>query len=50
MKLSLENVDRKHYAWLCQMAKALNLTITDIELNIEESVDNSILKESEHPT
>lgn len=47
MKLSLENVDAKHYAWLCQMAKALNFTISNIELNTEESADSSIFNESE---
>ena len=47
MKLSLENVDTKHYAWLCQMAKALNFTITNIELNTEESTNGSIFNESE---
>lgn len=47
MKISLENVDSKHYAWICQMAKALNFTITGIEIHRDESVDPSILEESE---
>ena len=47
MKLYLENVDSKHYAWLCQMAKALNITITDIDMSSEESSESSFAEESE---
>lgn len=47
MKLPLENVNSKHYIWLRKMAEPLNFTITDIELNKEESTETSILEESE---
>jgi len=36
MKLTLDNINSKHYAWLRQMAKALNFTIVDVELSKEE--------------
>ena len=47
MKLLLDNVSSKHFEWLREMSKALNFTITEIELSKEDSVESEKLEEPE---
>ncbi len=47
MKLLLDNVNSKHLEWLKEMSKALDFTITEIELSKEDSARFYRLEEPE---